>query len=242
VFRAQLQCWSACQDIFRHAVQLQVDGDSVVWMSSRVDRISFQLPYQSKRRMKITKTFHARNREEWRAWLKKNHDVETVVWLVFYKKQTGQPSIPYEDAVEEALCFGWIDSVIQRIDDKKYGRKFTPRKGDSKWSAPNKRRVAKMIREGKMTEAGFSKLNYSGVQDDYGRTPRRKAQELVVPPYFKRALLGNRKAWENFNKLAPSYRRSYILWIATAKTDETRDRRLREAVQLLAQNKKLGLR
>lgn len=190
----------------------------------------------------MTKTLHARNRDEWRAWLKKNHNVETEVWLVFYKKQTGQPSISYEDAVEEALCFGWIDSVIQRIDDERYSRKFTPRKKESRWSALNKRRVAKMIREGRMTDAGFAKLNYSGSEDDHGRTARRKAQELVVPRYFKRALLGNRKAWENFDKLAPSYRRSYILWIATAKTDETRDRRLAEAIQLLEHNKKLGLR
>ncbi len=192
--------------------------------------------------MKITKTFLARNRGEWRAWLKKNHHAETEVWLVFYKTHTGQPSIPYEDAVEEALCFGWIDSIIQRIDDEKYGRKFTPRKRDSKWSALNKRRVAKMIRAGRMTEAGFAKLNYSGSADDYGRTTRRKAEELAIPPYFKRALLGNRKAWENFNQLAPSYRRSYILWVATAKSHETRDRRLGEAIRLLAQNRKLGLR
>jgi uncharacterized protein YdeI (YjbR/CyaY-like superfamily) len=192
--------------------------------------------------MKIAKAFHARDRDEWRAWLEKNHDVETQVWLVFVKKQTGQPSISYEDAVEEALCFGWIDSIIQRIDDERYGRKFTPRKGDSKWSALNKRRVAKMIREGRMTAAGFAKLNYAGAEDDYGRTRQHKAEELSIPRYFKQALQGNRRAWENFNQLAPSYRRSYILWIAAAKTDETRDRRLAEAVQLLAKNKKLGLR
>jgi uncharacterized protein YdeI (YjbR/CyaY-like superfamily) len=192
--------------------------------------------------MKITKTLHVRNRAEWRAWLEKHHAVEAEVWLVFYKKHTAQPSISYAAAVEEALCFGWIDSNIQRINDEKYGRKFTPRKDGSRWSALNKRRVAKMIREGRMTEAGRAKLNYSGSQDDYGRTPQRKAEELIVPPYFKQALLGNRKAWENFNNLAPSYRRNYIRWIADAKTDETRNKRLAEAIQLLAENKKLGMR
>ena len=192
--------------------------------------------------MKITKTLHVRNRAEWRAWLEKHHAVETEVWLVFYKKQAARPSIAYDAAVEEALCFGWIDSIIQRMDDEKYGRKFTPRKDGSRWSAPNKRRVAKMIREGRMTEVGLAKLNYSGSEDDYGRTPQRKAEELIIPPYFKQALLGNRTAWENFNRLAPSYRRNYIRWIAAAKTDETRDRRLAEAIQLLAENKKLGMR
>ena len=195
-----------------------------------------------KQHMKITETFHAKNRNDWRAWLEKNHDVKTEVWLVFYKKHTGQPSIPYDDAVEESLCFGWIDSVIQRIDDDRYGRKFTPRKDGSKWSALNKRRVAKMIQEGRMTEAGLAKLSYSGAEDDYGRTPQRKAQELVPPRYFKQALLGNRKAWENFSRLAPSHRRAYIQWITAAKTEGTRDRRLAEAVRLLAENQKLGMR
>ena len=192
--------------------------------------------------MKITETFHARNRDEWRAWLDKNHAAKTEVWLVFYKQHTGRSSIPYEDAVEEALCFGWIDSVIQRIDDKKYGLKFTPRRDGSKWSALNKRRVAKMIQEGRMTEAGLAKLSYSGAEDDYGRTPQRKAEELIIPRYFEQALSRNRKAWENFKRLAPSHRRAYIHWITAAKTDGTRDRRVAEAVRLLAKNQKLGLR
>jgi len=192
--------------------------------------------------MRITKTLHARDRDEWRAWLEKNHAVETEVWLVFCRKHTGQPGIPYDDAVEEALCFGWIDSIIQRMDDEKYVRKFTPRKDDSKWSVLNKRRAARMIEEGRMTETGLAKLNYSGNEDDYGRTPQRKTQELVIPQYFKQALMGSRKAWENFNDLAPSYRRRYLLWISDAKTDETRERRLAEATQLLAANKKLGMR
>ncbi len=192
--------------------------------------------------MKVTRMLYVKNRDEWRAWLEKNHATETEVWLVYYKKHTRRPGIAYDDAVEEALCFGWIDSLIQRIDDEKYARKFTPRKSNSKWSALNKRRVAKMIREGRMTEAGLAKVGYSGLEDDYGRTPPSKTEEQDIPEYFKQVLMDNRKAWEHFNGLAPSYRRNYIRWIAAAKTDETRDRRLAEAVQLLAQNKKLGLR
>lgn len=192
--------------------------------------------------METTKTLYARNRDEWRAWLERNHGAETEIWLIFYKKHTGQPSIPYDHAVEEALCFGWIDSIIQRMDDEKYVRKFTPRKDDSKWSALNKRRVARVIQEGRMTEMGLAKLSYSGVEDEYGRTSQRRADEPVVPQYFKQALMANRKASENFSNLAPSYRRRYVLWIADAKTDGTRDRRLAEAMQLLAENRKLGMR
>jgi len=93
-----------------------------------------------------------------------------------------------------------------------------------------------------MTEMGLAKLSYSGVEDEYGRTSRRRADEPVVPQYFKQALMANRKASENFSNLAPSYRRRYVLWITDAKTDGTRDRRLAEAMQLLAENRKLGMR
>ncbi|MBE0431249.1 MAG: YdeI/OmpD-associated family protein [Dehalococcoidia bacterium] len=191
--------------------------------------------------MKIRKTLHVTNRTKWRAWLEKNHDSETEAWLVFYKKHTGQLSVAYDDAVEEALCFGWIDGVIQRIDDETYARRFSPRRDGSNWSALNKRRAAKMIEEGRMTEAGAAKLTYSDSEDDYGRTLQRKAEDLIIPEYFEQALTSNRQAHENFAKLAPSYRRRYLLWIADARTDETRDRRVAEAIRLLAENKKLGM-
>jgi uncharacterized protein YdeI (YjbR/CyaY-like superfamily) len=192
--------------------------------------------------MKITQRLHVRTRDQWRAWLQRHHDTVTEVWLVFDRKHTGQACISYDDAVEEALCFGWIDGILQKIDEETYGRRFTPRRAASKWSALNKRRAAKMIQEGRMTEAGLAKLNYSGVEDDYGRTASRKGAELAIPPCLKQALLGNPTAAENFKRLAPSYRRNYIRWIAAAKTDATRDRRVAEAIQLLAENKKLGMK
>lgn len=192
--------------------------------------------------MRITKTLYVRNRTEWRAWLERNHNVDAEVWVVFYKKHTGRLSMPYGDAVEEALCFGWIDSVIQRIDDEKYCRKFTPRKDSSNWSALNRRRAAKMIQEGKMTEAGVAKLYYSGIADECGRAPNRNVRDLSIPEYFNQVLLGNQKARQNFDRLASSYRRQYILWITAAKRDATREKRVAEAIRLLAENKKLGMR
>ncbi len=192
--------------------------------------------------MKLSKTFYARNREEWRAWLEKHHAIESEVWLVYYKQHMGKPRVAYDAAVEEALCFGWIDSNIQKIDEEKYAQKFTPRKNTSKWSALNKKRVAQMIQEGKMTEAGLATLNYEGQEDDYGRTPERAEQDLVPPPFFAQALRLNRKARDYFNSLAPSYRRNYIRWLSAAKTDETRNKRVKEAIALLAENKKLGMK
>ena len=192
--------------------------------------------------MKISKRLHAKNRAEWREWLAKNHASRDEIWLLFFKKQSGRTQVSYNEAVEEALCFGWIDSIIQNIDNEKYARKFTPRKKSSRWSALNKRRVALMIREGKMTESGLASLNFTGTEDDYGRTAERAQRNLVPPPFLERMLRQNRQAWENFQLLAPSYRRNYIGWITSAKTEATRKRRIQEAIDLLAKNEKLGMK
>jgi uncharacterized protein YdeI (YjbR/CyaY-like superfamily) len=190
--------------------------------------------------MKITNALHVRTRDQWRRWLQKHHTSQAEIWLVFDRKCTGRACIEYDAAVEEALCFGWIDGILKKMDDDQYGRRFTPRRASSKWSALNKRRAAKMIEEGRMTEAGRATLNYAGDEDGYGRTPASKAEELVVPACLAQALLGNRAAAANFERLAPSYRRNYIRWIAAAKTDQTRDKRVSEAVALLVENRRLG--
>jgi uncharacterized protein YdeI (YjbR/CyaY-like superfamily) len=192
--------------------------------------------------MEISKILCAANRDEWRRWLDRHHSMEKEIWLVYYKKHTGKTGVSYGVAVEEALCFGWIDSIIQRIDDERYARKFTPRKGSSRWSALNKRRVANLIKQGKMTGAGLATLNYSDAEDDYGRTAERARQDLIPPPFLEQMLERNPKARENFRLLAPSYRRNYIRWITAAKSDETRDKRLKEAIALLAENRKLGMK
>jgi uncharacterized protein YdeI (YjbR/CyaY-like superfamily) len=192
--------------------------------------------------MKISKTYHAAGRNDWRKWLEKNHATQKEIWLLCFKKETGKPQVSYDEAVEEALCFGWIDSTIQNIDSEKYVRKFTPRKKGSQWSALNKKRAAAMIRAGKMTEAGLGVLNFTDAEDDYGRSPERAKNNLVPPPFLERRLKQNQKAWEYFQSLAPSYRRNYIGWITAAKTEETRERRIAEAITLLARNEKLGMK
>src|SRR5438105_1352275 len=109
--------------------------------------------------MDVRKTLYVTSREEWRAWLTKHYQTEAEVWLIYYKKHTGQPRISYHQAVEEALCFGWIDSIVKRIDDDKFAQKFTPRRDGTTWSALNRRRLRQLIREGRMTEAGLAKID-----------------------------------------------------------------------------------
>jgi uncharacterized protein YdeI (YjbR/CyaY-like superfamily) len=182
------------------------------------------------------------DRDAWRAWLAENHDRESEVWLVHSKVRTGKPRIAYEDAVEEALCFGWIDSIVRRLDDESYAQKFTPRKARSMWSESNRRRVAKLIREGRMTRAGMATLpTPANATHETGAEAARRGEPSLSAGLL-RELRANRRAWAFFRGLAPSYRRNYIRWVMSAKRDETRLRRLREAIDLLAQGRKLGLK
>ena len=190
--------------------------------------------------MKITKTLYVTNRADWRQWLQAHHQSETEVWLIYYKKHSGQARIPYDDAVEEALCFGWIDSVIQRIDDEKYAQKYSPRRPGSQWSALNIGRMHKMIEAGMMTEAGLAKIDPALIGAP--AKSRKRQLELAVPPFMQQALMASPQAWENFCNLAPSYRRQYIGWISAAKREETRQKRLQEAIALLERNEKLGMK
>jgi len=191
--------------------------------------------------MKTTDELYVTNRDDWREWLIKNYDVTKEVWLIYYKKHTGKPSVTYDDTVEEALCFGWIDSTIKRIDNERFARKFTPRKARSKWSKANKERARKMIMTGKMTEAGLTKIKAAKRSGEWFKTaPARK--KLDIPSYVNEKLAKNQKALANFNNLAQSYKKQYIGWITSAKREETRRRRLAEAIKLLEKNEKLGMK
>jgi uncharacterized protein YdeI (YjbR/CyaY-like superfamily) len=187
--------------------------------------------------MELTDTFHAQDRAEWRKWLTEHHTTDTEVWLIYFKAETGKPAVQYEDSVEEALCFGWVDSLIQKIDEERYARKFTPRKPGSSWSFSNKRRVAMLIADGRMTPAGLAKIDYP--LDEPLAKPEKK--ELDIPSWLALGLQTSQKAWQNFNSLPPSHQRRYVLWISDAKRDETRQKRILEAIELLEQNKRLGI-
>ncbi len=181
-------------------------------------------------------TLDVRTREQWRNWLAEHHDSEWEVWLVFHKRHTGRASIDYGDAVDEALCFGWIDSLIKRLDDARYARKFTLRKPDSKWSDSNRKRYALLQAQGLLMPA---ELKRAPTARSYDAPPPPGTK---VPRYIEQALRSQPAAWQNFERLPPSHRRRYIAWIASAKRQETRIRRLREAASLLATGRKLGMK
>jgi uncharacterized protein YdeI (YjbR/CyaY-like superfamily) len=192
--------------------------------------------------MRIENSLYVSNREDWRAWLEKYYASESEIWLIFYKKPSKYPNLSYDDAVEEALCFGWVDSIIQKIDDEKYARKFTPRVNTAKWSASNLARAAKMVKEGKMTKVGLAKITVPLPDSSQADQKPATQAELTIPEGIRQVLMANPRAWDNFNRLAPSYRRQYIRWIMFPKREETWLKRAREALELLERGEKLGLR
>jgi uncharacterized protein YdeI (YjbR/CyaY-like superfamily) len=179
--------------------------------------------------------------EEWRKWLKQNHRKVDEIWLVFYKKGVGEQSLDYGSALDEALCFGWIDSLIKKIDDTKYARKFTPRNQISKWSESNKKRVERLTKDCRMTEAGLAVVKAAKANGCWDK-PDPPPTVTEVPAELLAALRKNKKALESFNHLSPSHRKQYTMWIAMAKRQETRDKRIREAIGLLEKGEKLGLK
>jgi uncharacterized protein YdeI (YjbR/CyaY-like superfamily) len=163
--------------------------------------------------------------------------------MVFHKKHTGIPSIPYDDAVEEALCFGWIDSLIRRLDDRRYARKFTPRRPGSVWSPTNKERAERMIAAGRMTGAGLALIEHAKDTGAWEREAERpNPSDKPLPAELRRALEQHPRAAERFRALAPSERRRYIGWIGAAKRSETRERRTREAIAKLQRGEPLAMK
>ena len=188
------------------------------------------------------KTIEVKDRAEWRSWLAANHDKETEIWLVYYKKASGKPTIQYEDSVEEALCYGWVDSIIKKLDDERYVRKFTPRKETSQWSPSNIKRVEKMIKAGLMTEHGLKLVKAGKRSGQWDQPTQKPSLKFEMPEEFAAALRKNPKAKQTFENLAPTYQKQYLGWILTAKRAETREKRIKESIQRLAKGKKLGLR
>jgi uncharacterized protein YdeI (YjbR/CyaY-like superfamily) len=180
-------------------------------------------------------TLDARTREQWRQWLAKHHNSSPGVWVVRYKQHTGVESMGYEDLVCEALCFGWVDSLVKRLDDDRYALKVTPRRATSKWSDPNHKRWQQLKADGLLAPAG---LAAAPTEHRYAARPR--VPEL--PAFIAKAIKTNPAAWQFFQRLAPRQRRDFVVWIYLAKRPETRAKRIRESISLLAAGKKLGLK
>jgi len=182
-----------------------------------------------------------RSREQWRNWLEKNHAIETEVWFVFLKQHTGRPSVSYNEAVEEALCFGWIDGVKRSVDEDRYMHRFTPRKADSRWSKSNKERAQRLLKAGQIAPAGMKSIELARKNGRWAE-PVSARKKFSMPPELNAQFKRNKKAAVFFDSLAPSYQQQYVAWIATAKRPETKKRRLDEAIRLLTRGEKLGMR
>ena len=185
------------------------------------------------------KTLLVQTLKEWRAWLEKHHASEPEIWLVFHKQHTGIPSIEYKDSLDEALCYGGVDSLIKRLDDDRFARKFTPRKPDSRWSEVNRKRYAELQALGRLKPPGIARA--PGAK---GSAPKPKRVELPerLPSYIKAALQKKPAARKAYEALSPAHQRRYFAWIASAKREETKQKRLEEAIRMLTRGEVLGLK
>lgn len=188
--------------------------------------------------MQITSTFTPTSRVDWRDWLSQNGDSTTEIWLVYYKKHTGKPSLSYQEALEEALCFGWIDGIRQRMDEERYAQRFTPRRPRSAWSETNKRLAVHLAHKGRMTPAGLACIDFP-LDSSEAKPPVKK--DIPLPDWMETALKAHPAAWEFFNSLPPSHRKRYIGWMSSARKEETQRARLEKAVALLEQGKRIGI-
>jgi uncharacterized protein YdeI (YjbR/CyaY-like superfamily) len=179
-------------------------------------------------------TFYASSRTTWRDWLQANHRTLQQIWLVQHRKTNPEPCVGYEDAVREALCFGWIDSKPRKKDEQTYLLFFSRRKPKSPWSASNKKRVEELLREGLMMPAGLDAIALAKSNGSWSVID--EAEAFVMPADLEKALAANKAAAGFFEKFPPSVKRSIYTWISLAKTVPTREKRIEETVRLAAQN------
>ena len=180
------------------------------------------------------KTFYAKDRKSWRSWLQKNVEAEKSVWLIIYKKDTSRKSISYLEAVEEGLCFGWIDSKANKRDEDSFYQFFCKRNPVSKWSKINKERVSKLIDQGLMTTKGMEVIELA--KKNGGWTSLDKIENLELPLDLKNALKKHSKAATNFEAFPRSVKKGILEWIQSARTPETREKRIINTVSLAEKN------
>ena len=180
------------------------------------------------------------NRHDWRAWLEDHHDSESFVWLVLFKKSSGTQGISYREALEEALCFGWIDGLKKGIDRDRYAFRFSPRKRNSKWSPANIELAEGLIATGKMTPAGLHAFEIRQTYDE-AFLEKRAATHIELPDELAKVLQSNAKAWKIFGALSPGDRKQYIAWMTSANMPKTARRRAQKAIQLLLEKRRPGM-
>ncbi len=184
--------------------------------------------------MEIGKTLYVTERKAWRAWLSKHHSTEKDIWLIYPRKKTGKPRIPYTDAVEEALCFGWIDSIVKKVDEASYAQRFSPRRHTSQWSQPNIERMRHLIKLGEMTPAGLAVL-----KDPDLLIPEKK---LKIAPDILKALKEDKQTWANFQGFPEDYKRIRIAYIEDIRVrgEDEFQKRLQNFLKKTKANKQFG--
>ncbi|MBT3539153.1 hypothetical protein HOF40_02965 [Candidatus Parcubacteria bacterium] len=184
--------------------------------------------------MEKRKELYFKNRIEWRKWLLINHNLSKGVYLVFYKLSSEKESMCWEEAVQEALCFGWIDSVVKKINDKRRKQLFTPRKPKSGWSKLNKDHIKKLAANNLMHKSGLQKIKIA--KKDGSWSIRDDAENLIIPNDLKQKFHKNKIAFKNFQAFSKSYKKGYLHWLYSAKREETRKKRIIEIINLCDQN------
>ena len=190
--------------------------------------------------MEIGERFYARTRGEWREWLDRHWGKLSEIWLVRYKKHTKVECVPYDDAVEEALCFGWIDGLVKRVDDETFVIRFTPRKPRSVWSQSNKRRIEKMLDAGRMQAPGLALVEQAKRSGAWDKADVIE-DHSSIPDELAKALSTNESAKAFYDGLTPGQRRHYKAWVHTAKRAETRQRRAEVVAQRCEEGLKPGM-
>ncbi len=188
--------------------------------------------------MEIGTTLYVKDRRQWRSWLARHHRTAPEIWLIYYKKHSGKPRIPYSDAVEEALCYGWIDSITKPVDEDRWTQRFSPRRPSSRLSEMNRERVRRLIAARRMTKAGLERIAHVF---DHTRDTKRNLK-WRIPPDILTAIKRDRTAWKHFEKFPESYKRIRIGWIdAARRRPEILRQRLRHFLKMTAQNKRFGM-
>lgn len=190
--------------------------------------------------MKLTEeeleTFCPKSRQEWREWLQENHHNKTSIWLIYYRKSANIQTISYNEAVDEAICFGWIDSRVKPIDSEKFMQFFSKRKAKSVWSKVNKNKVQQLIEGGLMTKAGFESIEIAKKNGSW--VILDEVEELIIPGDLENEFQKKPDAKTYFLGLSRSDKRNILQWLVLAKKTETRVKRIAEIVELADQKQK----
>jgi len=185
--------------------------------------------------MKLGKTLYITNKKDWRSWLAKNHSKEKEVWLIYYRKSSGKMRIPYNDAVDEALCYGWIDSTVKNIDGERFAQRFTPRRPKSLLSELNRERIHRLITNKSMTSEGLNAVSHV-----FNKNHKKK--KLIIAPDILRSLKQDKEVWKNFKKFPSSYKRIRVTWIETARIrKDIFNQRWKYFLRMTAKNKRFGM-